>query len=103
MVTSGTTPPPGEALKGLRKWFNKQFGQKLMNMGNILKRPHQTDTHSCAICAMSTIAHGVLGDPLWIQCDASAHRIHWFLKLDEYYFPGEAVSNSVHADHTQYT
>lgn len=99
MVASGTTPPPSEALKGLRKWFDNQFGRKLMNMGNILKRPHQTDTHSCAICAMSTIAHGVLGDPLWIQRDASVHRIRWLLELDEYYLPGKVVSGAVRINH----
>lgn len=81
MAVSDSTPPPDDILKGLRKWFKKQFGQKLMNMGNILKRPHQTDTYSCAICAMSTIAHGILGDPLWRQRDAPMHRINWFLEL----------------------
>ena len=30
---------------------------------------------------MSTIAHGIFGDPLWQQCNASVHRIDWFLEF----------------------
>ena len=55
--------------------------RKLMNVGNTLKHPHQTDTYGCSICTISTIAHGVFGDPLWRQRDASTNRISWFLKL----------------------
>jgi len=84
MVVSEATPPPDEVLKGLRKWFDKRFGWKVMNVGNVLERPRQTDTYSCSICAMSTIAHGIFGDPLWQQPDASTHRICWLLKLCEY-------------------
>ena len=84
MVVSEATPPPDEVLKGLRKWFDKRFGWKVMNVGNILERPRQTDTYSCSICAMSTIAHGIFGDPLWQQPNASTHRIRWLLKLCEY-------------------
>ena len=75
MVASSIAPPPAEILKGLRKWCSERFGWKLMNMGNTLKRPRQADTYSCAICVMSTIAHGVFGDSLWQQCNASANRI----------------------------
>lgn len=84
MVISGAAPFPSEVLKGLQKWCDKRFGWKLMNMGNTLERPHQTDTNSCSICAMSTIAHGIFGDPLWQQCNASAHRINWLLELSEH-------------------
>ena len=84
MVASGVTPPPGVVLKGLRKWCNERFGWKLMNMGNTLKRPHQTDTNNCSICTLSTIAHGIFGDPLWQQQSASTHRINWFLELDKH-------------------
>jgi hypothetical protein len=84
MVISGATPPPDEVLKGLRKWLDKRFGWKVMNLGNVLERPHQTDTYSCSICTMSTIAHGIFGDPLWQQRNASVHRIHWLLKLGKY-------------------
>lgn len=84
MVTSSVAPPPEAVLKGLRKWFDQRFGQKLMNMGNTLERPHQTDTYSCSICAMSTIAHGVFGDPLWQQHSASTHRLSWLLKIDKF-------------------
>lgn len=83
MVASDIAPPPDEVLKGLRKWFSEQFGQKLMNTGNTLRRPHQTDTYSCSICAMSTIAHGVFGDPLWRQSNASTHRINWLLEISK--------------------
>jgi len=55
MVTSDVAPFPGEVLKG-----------------------------SCSICAMSTIAHGVFGDPLWQQPNASAHRIKWLLELNNH-------------------
>ena len=95
MVMSGVAPPPDEVLKGLRKWFNERFGWKLMNMGNTLKRPHQTDTYSCSICAMSTIAHGVFGDTLWQQHNASTHRIGWLLEIrkhNEFDDPVEPVS-----------
>ena len=84
MAVSDSAPPPDNILEGLRKWFKKQFGEKLMNMGNVLKRPRQTDTYSCSICAMSTIAHGVFGDPLWQQRDAPTHRINWLLKLSQH-------------------
>jgi hypothetical protein len=84
MVESGVAPPPDEVLKGLRKWFDKEFGQKLMNSGNILERPQQIDTYSCSICAMSTIAHGIFEDQLWTQPNAQTHRIRWFLELDKF-------------------
>ena len=84
MVMSGVAPLPDAVLMGLRKWFNERFGWKLMNMGNTLRRPHQTDTTSCSICAMSTITHGIFGDPLWQQCDASTHRINWLLELSKH-------------------
>jgi len=83
MVLSDSAPFPRDALVGLRKWLNETFGWNVTNVGNVLKRPHQTDPYSCAICAMSTIAHGIFGDPLWRQRDASAHRIRWFIKLGE--------------------
>lgn len=81
MATTTSVAPLRGVLKGLRKWFDEHFGQKLMNMGNILKRPHQIDTYNCSICVMSTIAHGIFGDPLWRQCDVSMHRIGWFLEV----------------------
>lgn len=84
MARSGVAHPPGEVLKGLREWFRKRFKRKLMNMGNTLKCPRQTDTYSCSICTMSTIAHGIFKDPLWQQRNASTHRIHWFLTLGEH-------------------
>lgn len=84
MDMSSTAPPPDEVLNGLRKWFKTQFGQKLMNVGNVLKCPHQTDTYSCSICAMNMIAHGILGDPLWQQHNAPTHRINWLLELSGY-------------------
>ncbi|KAF9784786.1 hypothetical protein BJ322DRAFT_1196341 [Thelephora terrestris] len=83
LAASGTAPPPDEVLKGLRKWFNQQFSSKLMNIGNVLQRPRQPDTYSCAICTMSTIGHGIFGDPLWTHQDASVHRIRWLLTLSE--------------------
>ena len=54
-----------------------------MNIGNVLQRPRQPDTYSCAICTMSTIGHGIFGDPLWTHQDASVHRIRWLLTLSE--------------------
>lgn len=81
MAASAIAPPFDKMLKGLRKWITEQFGWKLMNLGNILSRPLQTDTYSCSICALSTIAHGIFGDPLWTQRNASAHRLNWFLEL----------------------
>lgn len=84
MVISGVAPSPDEVLKGLRKWLDNQFGWKVMNLGNVLKRPRQTDTYSCSVCAMSTITHGIFGDPLWQQPNASIHRIHWLLELKKY-------------------
>lgn len=84
MVVSGVAPLPGDVLKGLQKWCNERFGWKLMNMGNTLKRPHQTDSNSCSICTMSTIAHGIFGDPLWQQHNSSTHRISWLLELGKY-------------------
>jgi hypothetical protein len=84
MVASTLVTPPGKVLKGLQKWCNEWFGWKLTNMGNTLERPHQTDTHSCSICAMSTIAHGIFGDPLWQQRSASMHRVAWLLELNKH-------------------
>ena len=107
MVVSGVAPPPGEVLKGLRRWLDEQFGWKVINLGNVLKRPHQTDTHSCSICAISTISHGVFGDPLWRQPNASTHRIHWLLKLGEHELspPIESIRGTNYAwcTHTQPT
>lgn len=84
MATPGTARPPAEALKGLRRWFQEQFGWKLLDVGNTLERPFQPDSYSCAICAMNTISHGIFNDPLWTSREASVHRIRWLLKLNEH-------------------
>lgn len=83
MVKKENTPPPRQVLVGLRKWLEAAFGWKPASEGNILPRPHQTDTISCSICTLSTIAHNVFGDSLWEQPNASLHRILWLLKFNE--------------------
>lgn len=80
---------------GLRKWLEVAFGWKLVNEGNILTRPYQTDTVSCSVCAMNTIAHNVFGDKLWEQHDAAVYRVSWILKFYEHKrldFSAEPVS-----------
>lgn len=81
MIKPNKASPPQEVLSGLRRWLGVSFGWKPANEGNILARPHQTNTVSCAVCAVNTIAHNIFGDGLWKQRDAAVHQVSWILKF----------------------
>ncbi|KAF9780748.1 hypothetical protein BJ322DRAFT_1011530 [Thelephora terrestris] len=84
MVVHRNVPPPQEALNGLGQWLEATLGWKPANEGNILERPHQTDTVSCSVCTLNTIAHNIFGDPLWEQRNAAVHRVSWLLEFEKY-------------------
>lgn len=84
MIDQENTSPPRQILNGLGRWLEATLGWKPANEGNILARPHQTDTISCSVCALNTIAHNVFGDKLWHQNTASVHRVTWLLEFDKY-------------------
>ena len=84
MIVRENVPPPQQVLNGLGRWLEAALGWKPANEGNVLARPCQTDTVSCAICALNTITHNVFGDQLWQQNNASVHRISWLLEFNKY-------------------
>lgn len=62
-------------------WLRESFGQKFTDTGDSLAHAVQTDVSSCAICIENTVAHEVMGDPLWTQSIQAISRIDWFCKL----------------------
>lgn len=84
MIAQENATPPQQVLNGLGKWLEAAFGWKPVNEGNILSRSYQTDTVSCAVCALNTITHNVFGDKLWEQRNALVHRVSWLLMFDEH-------------------
>lgn len=84
MVKQGDVPPPPEVLTGLKRWLTAAFGWGPISEGNVLVRPHQTDSVSCSICSLNTIAHNVFGDKIWKQCDAPVLQASWLLKFAHY-------------------
>jgi hypothetical protein len=84
MILREDTPPPQQVLNGVGRWLEVTFGWKPANEGNILARPHQSDTVNCAICALNTIAHNIFRDQLWQQHSASIHRVSWLLEFDKH-------------------
>lgn len=77
-------PPPSRVWTGLGRWLEATLDWRLANEGNILARPYQTDTVSCAVCTLNTITHNVFGDKLWQQSDASVHRLSWLVEFNKY-------------------
>jgi hypothetical protein len=75
---------PRKVVEGLDLWFHGEFGKHLLTLGHKLIRPTQFDGHSCSICTMNTIAHGIFGDPLWMQDSAPRYRIAWFNELAKF-------------------
>lgn len=43
----------------------------------------QNDTYSCGLVTVNTIAHHVLGEPLWTPTTALTYRLKWFSALKE--------------------
>ena len=84
MIKHNKASPPQKLLSGLRIWLGAIFGWKPASEGNVLARPYQTDTISCSVCAVNTIAHNVFGDELWEQHDAAVRRVSWILKFYQY-------------------
>ena len=69
---------PAKFVKLLQVWLKKAFGKKFKNQGNILPHAVQDDGYSCAIITANTIAHAMLGRPLWCPTTAVAEHLTWF-------------------------
>ena len=72
---------PAKLVKLLQVWLKKAFGKKFKNQGNILPHAVQDDGYSCAIITANTIAHAMLGWPLWCPTTAVAERLTWFKRM----------------------
>lgn len=44
-------------------------------------RPVVTDDHSCGPAILDTLAHAILGRPMWDQAEWKVSRMGWFLQL----------------------
>ena len=72
---------PAKFVKLLQVWFKKAFSKKFKNQGNILPHAVQDDGYSCSIITANTIAHAMLGWPLWCPATAVAERLTWFKRM----------------------
>lgn len=72
---------PTKFVKLLQDWLKKAFGKKFKNQGNILPHAIQDDGFSCSIIIANTIAHAMLGRPLWCPATAVGERLTWFQRM----------------------
>jgi hypothetical protein len=76
-----TFEAPLKMLQSLQKWLWYAFGRRFREAGNCMAHGRQLDWHSCGIIAPNTIAHAVMGTPLWEQRHYILERIRWFVRL----------------------
>ena len=81
LAKSCFSPPPVDFMKGLRRWLQTQLQIYPDDLGDILPHGMQNDSFNCAVIAINTIAHNVLGTCLWTPDTAVRERAEWFLKL----------------------
>ncbi|KAG1722730.1 uncharacterized protein EDB91DRAFT_1088025 [Suillus paluster] len=68
---------PSDIIQKLQWWFCKRFGGEFRNDGGVLPHGVQKDTCCCALFAINTVAHNVLGHTLGVPHPAS-DRARWF-------------------------
>ncbi|KAF9230139.1 hypothetical protein BU15DRAFT_83998 [Melanogaster broomeanus] len=68
----------------LLDWFLSAFGHvSLLLCSSIIPTPRQTDSHSCGVVLLSSLAAHHLHWVPWSQSRAAIHRMEWFLKISD--------------------
>lgn len=73
-------PEPRDIVQKLRWWLEKRFDGPFVDAGDSLEHGIQpeNDGISCGIIASNTLAHNVLGVPLWTSSRKVYERAEWF-------------------------
>ena len=74
---------PQEFMFALRRWLKTCFDLDPEDGGDCMPHGQQNDTFSCRPATGNTIAHDILGCPLWSPKTAVLERVRWFLKFVE--------------------
>ncbi|KAF9481696.1 hypothetical protein BDN70DRAFT_991713 [Pholiota conissans] len=72
---------PTKFIDCLQLWIKSAFGKKFRSAGNTLEHAIQTDSYSCGVIAVNTIAHAIFNTPLWEQKKAVNSRLAWFIRF----------------------
>ncbi|KAF9036122.1 hypothetical protein BDZ89DRAFT_1061952 [Hymenopellis radicata] len=71
-------PRPKQFFKHLEEWLLKRTAVSSVQITETLPCAIQTDGFNCGIIAVNTIAHNILGEPLWSGQSANQLRIQAF-------------------------
>lgn len=78
--------PPDETIVLLSWWLKTLLPKWKGNLRSISPpstMPQQTDTHSCGVVVLSTLAHYLLDYDAWTSELRDAHRMQWYLRLSQ--------------------
>ncbi|KAF9236371.1 hypothetical protein BU15DRAFT_50192, partial [Melanogaster broomeanus] len=66
----------------LLRWFLSSFGHDSLPLhSSIIPTPRQTDSNSCGVVLLSSLAAHYIQWVPWSQSRAAIHRMEWFLKI----------------------
>lgn len=77
--------------RGLENWLDAGFGAPYKDMGNTFLIGKQEDGHSCGICVVNAIEHGMFGVPLFTNKDRYALRVQYFVGVVKYLLDNVSV------------
>lgn len=78
--------PPGETIDLLSWWLKAllpNWEGSLCSIPPPSTMPQQTDSHSCGVVVLSTLAHYLLDYDPWTSELRDAHRMEWYLRLSQ--------------------
>lgn len=91
------TSAPGECIDLVNNWLSRILHSPitLVPEARPFELDYQTDTHSCGVAVLSTMACYALGHPFqpWSQATAKRHRLNWALWLSSTLLPLDLDSN----------
>ncbi|KAI0329285.1 hypothetical protein GY45DRAFT_1253214 [Cubamyces sp. BRFM 1775] len=73
--------PAKTLVKAIRAWSHAELSIELRDRGNTLTHGLQTDSSSCGLCTINTLAHNIFEDPLYRQKDSASIRMEYFCVL----------------------
>lgn len=88
--SSNAEASPSKQTLDLITWWLRELGHAQYQSGGVLAAcdspydvPQQTDSHSCGVVVLSTLAAYLFDYEPWSQKTARQHRMQWYLRLSE--------------------
>ncbi|KAH7905193.1 hypothetical protein BJ138DRAFT_1130617 [Hygrophoropsis aurantiaca] len=74
---------PTNMIRATQNWLKSEFGSPFRDEGDTLTHGVQTDSFSCGICVVNTLAHNLFGDQLFTHAKRFSLRMMLFVELAE--------------------